>query len=304
MFKYHILALFIGTVLEMFLKKQYCIWNPFDVIRAWIKYLDRALLGDDLILLEPSKQKCFGLWLVILVLFPVFAISLFFMLLAYEISPIVGVIIEAIASFYCFDASYTYYISREIAESYYADGVEAMREEAQLFTQSDLENADIEEINNSVITKVANEAGDSSISPMLIMFLFGPVAGFAYRTIDLLDSIVGHHTDRYEYFGYYTARLNRIIDFIPGRFSGLLCVFAARFSFGDFHWKNARYIDMRDRTKAISAFAGALELELKKGTVGDADKVTEVNDIKRAASLHRNMFIICQCILVILLVFF
>ncbi len=304
MFKYHIWALLLGTILEVFLGKQYYIANPFNAITAWIKYLDRALLGDDLILLEPAKQKNFGMWLIVLVLFPVFAIVLFFMLLAYEISPVVGMIFEAIASYYCLEANYTYNMAREMVATFYGDGFSEFKKQAGIFCKCDTENLDMDEINERIVTKVANDAGDLCISPMLVMFLFGPVGGFIYKTIDAIDTVVGHKNKRYEFFGYYTAKLNQIVDSIPGRLSGYLAVFAARFTFGDFHWKNARYIHLRDRMKAISAFAGALELSLKNGATGDGDKEIEVNDINRAADLLRNMFFVCQFILVILLVFF
>lgn len=304
MFKLHVIALLLGTILEVFIGRIYSIWNPFDSITNWVKYLDRALLGDDLILLEPSKQKSFGLWLIILTLTPVIVLTAFFVLLTYEISPVLGVIFEAIATYYCLDANYTYYTAQGIMKAYYGDGINAMRHETSTFTGLDTSEMEEEELTKAVITKVANEAGDSSLSSLLLMFLFGPIGGFIYRTIDLMDNLVAHHSPRYEYFGFYVAKLNRIVDYIPGRFSGLLAVFAARHTFGEFNGKNARFINLRDRFKAIGAFAGALDTRLKDNTIGDDDVKILPSDISRAIALHRNMFIICQCVLVILLVFF
>ncbi|MBQ7469933.1 MAG: cobalamin biosynthesis protein [Pseudobutyrivibrio sp.] len=304
MFRYHIIALFIGTILEVFLGRIYGVWSPFDTIKKWIKYLDRALLGDELILLEPSKQKSFGMWLVILVLAPVFVLIVFFTVLAYDIAPAVGVVFEAICSYICLDANYNYFTSKEIVATYFGDGIEEARKEAATFTGEDTLEMEEKELVQLVATKTANEAADSSISPLFVMFLFGPIGGFLYKTIDLMDSMVGHHDNRYEYFGYYPARLNQIVDYIPGRFSGMVALFCARHTFGGFNGKNARFIHLRDKYKSVSAFAGALEVSLKNGTIGDEDKTIEPNDIRKAASLHRNMFITCQIIFIILLVFF
>ena len=304
MFRYHMIALLLATILEVFIGRIYSIWSPFDSVKKWIKHLDRALLGDELILLEPAKQKSFGMWLVVLVLTPVFVLIVFFTVLAYDISPIIGVIFEIICSYLCLDANYNYYTSREIVSAYYGDGIEEARKEASTFTGVDANDMDEKELSELVTTKVANEAADSSVSSLFVMFLFGPVGGFLYRTIDLMDSIVGHHDKRYEYFGYYSARLNHIVDYIPGRFSGMVALFCARHTFGGFNGRNARYIHLRDKYKAISAFAGALEVSLKNGTIGDDDKTIEPKDIKKAAGLHRNMFITCQIIFIILLVFF
>ena len=114
MFRYHMIALLLATILEVFIGRIYSIWSPFDSVKKWIKHLDRALLGDELILLEPAKQKSFGMWLVVLVLTPVFVFFLFFTVLAYDISPIIGVIFEIICSYLCLDANYIYYTSNQI----------------------------------------------------------------------------------------------------------------------------------------------------------------------------------------------
>ena len=125
MFKYHILALLIGTVLEFTFGRIYSLWNPFDSIKKWIEYLDRALLGHDFILLEPAKQKNLGLWLVVLTIAPVFIISAFFSMLCYEIWPILGLVFEALLSYLCIDANYVWQSAEEIVADYYSDGIDA-----------------------------------------------------------------------------------------------------------------------------------------------------------------------------------
>ncbi len=304
MFKYHILALLLGTIIELFVGRLYGVWNPFDAIYNWAKYLDRALLGDELILLEPSKQRHFGVWLLILVLLPAFIVITFFTLLFYEISPVLGILFEAVASYFCFEANHIFYTSREVMCSIYGDDIETARSTVHTFTRVDTDGMDVAKLSKATITKVANEAGDSCISPMIVLFLFGPIGGVIYRSVDIIDGIVGHKEKRYEHFGLYPARVNKILDYIPGRFSGWLAVICARHTFGGFNGKNARYIHLRDKYKAVSAFAGALEVSLKNDTIGDDDKPVEPKDIKVAAALLRNMFIFCQCVLVILLVFF
>lgn len=304
MFKLHILALLIGTILDFIIGPLYCVWNPFKSIESWIKFLDRALLGDEIILLEDYKQRNFGLWILFLVLLPVVVIVSFFIILGYEIAPFVGVIVEAIASYFCIEANRLFYLGREVMKSYYGDGTPAMKHGLELLTGGEIDEDDPKSLSAKAVTYIANESGDSVVSPIFVMVLFGPVGGFIYRTVDLMDSIIGHKNKRYNEFGFYTAKCNQIIDWLPGRFSGELAVFAARYTFGDFHGKNARYIHLRDRYKTISAFAGALGIRLKDESIGDDDRTPEPKDIRTATALMRNMFLICQLILVILLLFF
>lgn len=304
MFKYHIIALLLGTILEYVCGKIYYIWNPFDTIKKLIRYLDRALLGDEIILLEPSRQKSLGMWLIILVLLPVFIGVAFFSMLFYEVAPVLGIIFEAFATYLCLEGNYIFFGAYGVMQDYYGNGVDAMAESARMFTGQDIESTSEQEITEKVLTHVANETTDSCLSPLFIMFLFGPIGGFLYRTIDIIDGEIGYKNSRYQYFGYYAARLNRLVSYIPDLFNGKLTVFASKFTFGTFNSKNAKYIQLRDKCKAISAYAGALDVSLKNGTVGDADKNHNPQDIRRAIGLLKNTFIIYQVFFVILLLFF
>ena len=304
MFKYHVLALLLGSILDFFLGRFYSIWNPFDSVKRLIKYLDRALLGDEIILLEPSKQKSLGLWLIMLVVTPVFAVSTFFTMLCYDIAIPLGVLFEAFASYLCIDFRYIYNSGKIIMEDFYGDGIDAMKHSYEVFSDKISEGQDEEQVTKEAITFIANETSDAVLSSMFVMFLFGPVGGFVYRTIDMIDKQVGYKNYRYYDFGYAAAGLNRIVNYIPGRFSGIMTAFVSKYILPGVDGKNAKYIDLRDRFKAVSAFSGALGIKLKNNLVGDDDKRAEASDIKRALSLEVCVFVFIQCILLILLLFF
>ena len=304
MFKYHILALLIGTILDYVFGRIYSLWNPFDSIKNFAIYLQRALLGDEIILTEPSKQKSLGLWMLILVLFPVFVIITFFTTLFYEINLAFGIIFEAIACYFCIEYNYTHKISDQIMGDYYSDGFDAMVNSCHTFIDEDKNLETEARATEATVTFIANNTSDSIIGPIFIMFFFGPIGGFLYKTLDIVDGIIGYHNNRFEYFGYYTATLNKIVNYIPSRFSGALVIFCSKYTFGEFNHKNARYIHLRDRIKAISAFAGALGFKLKDGQTGDDDTVATAKDIRRANRLLKNSYLVIQLVLVILLVFF
>ena len=301
MFKYHVTALLLGTILEFFIGRLYSIWNPFDSIKNLVAYLDRALLGDEIIVLEPAKRKNLGLWILVIVLVPVIVFIGFYTIIAYEVAPVIGVIFEAIASYFCLDGHRLFYIGKEAMEDFYSDGIPAMRRSVGVLTGHDSDNDNEQTLTKEAVTYIANESSDSVISPIFVMFLFGPVGGFIYRTVDIMDSVIGYDNDRYRDFGYYTACLDRIFDYIPGRFSGWLATFLAKFT-SDCNAKNASYIHLRDRKKAISAFSGALEISLKNDSIGDDDRVANARQINTAVRLMRNMYITCQLAIFIMII--
>ena len=96
----------------------------------------------------------------------------------------------------------------------------------------------------------------------------GAPAGFAYKAINTLDSMVGYKNNKYLYFGRVSAITDDIANFVPARIAGLLMI-AAAFLTG-YDAKGAAKVFFRDRKKHLSpnsaqtesACAGALGLML------------------------------------------
>lgn len=323
MFRYHILALLIGTILDFFIGDPHSFWHPVKVIGNWISFLDRFFLGEDGLVLAPEEdRKKMGYFLVVLVVIPVFFVTAFLTFIFYKITPFFGVIFEAIVSCYCLAGKSLYEESKEVLLSYFDTGIEGARHALSMIVGRDTAELSLEEILKATIETIAENASDGVIAPFFYLFLFGPVGGMVYKAINTMDSMVGYHNDRYEEFGYAAANLDDYANFIPSRLTGLLVVFVSKYSPVFVSYKNAKYIFMRDRlnhkspnsAQSEAAFAGALQLQLgggasyfgkfvEKPTIGDADKNIEINDVRRAHELLFHMCLTCQIFLLILLLF-
>jgi adenosylcobinamide-phosphate synthase len=122
---------------------------------------------------------------------------------------------------------------------------------------------------SATVESVAENACDSFVAPFLYFLLLGVPGAVAYRVINTLDAMIGHHGE-FEYLGKFAARLDTMVNFIPARITALTIVVAA--------WickKNASgawQIMLRDRSKTespnagwtMSAIAGALGVQLEK----------------------------------------
>jgi cobalamin biosynthesis protein CobD/CbiB len=77
-------------------------------------------------------------------------------------------------------------------------------------------------IARAVVESVAENCGDAIVAPLLWGALAGPPGLAAYRAANTLDAMVGHHSPRYERFGWASARLDDVANWAPARVTALL----------------------------------------------------------------------------------
>jgi adenosylcobinamide-phosphate synthase len=74
----------------------------------------------------------------------------------------------------------------------------------------------------AVIESVAENTVDAVVAPALWGLCAGGNGAAAYRTVNTMDAMVGHHSARYERFGWASARLDDTANFVPARVTALL----------------------------------------------------------------------------------
>jgi adenosylcobinamide-phosphate synthase len=74
----------------------------------------------------------------------------------------------------------------------------------------------------AVVESVAENTSDAVVAPLL----WGAVAGIpglvAYRAVNTLDAMVGHRSARYLRFGWASARLDDVANWVPARVTAVL----------------------------------------------------------------------------------
>ena len=137
-----------------------------------------------------------------------------------------------------------------------------------LIVGRDTANLTEPEIVRATIETVAESASDGVIAPLLYLALGGPPLALAYKAINTLDSMIGHRTPDYREFGWASARLDDLVNWIPARLSGVSLALAATLRLGT--GRQAWRMFFRDGHKHTSpnsgwpeaAMAGALQVQL------------------------------------------
>ncbi len=79
----------------------------------------------------------------------------------------------------------------------------------------------------AAVESLAENFSDATVAPIFWYLLLGLPGLLAYKAINTLDSMIGHRSPRYLWFGKAAARIDDLVNLIPARLSGLLLVFAA-----------------------------------------------------------------------------
>ena len=86
---------------------------------------------------------------------------------------------------------------------------------------------DATQITRAVIESVAENTCDAVVAPLL----WGAVAGLpglvAYRAVNTLDAMVGYRSPRYLRFGWASARLDDVANWVPARVTAALTIACA-----------------------------------------------------------------------------
>lgn len=170
-----------------------------------------------------------------------------------------------------------------------------------------------EQIVRACVETVAEGSMDGVVSPLFYSFVGGPTAAMAYKAVNTLDSMVGYKNEKYIRFGWASARLDDVANYIPARICAVL-IPAASFLCG-YDFKGSFRIAFRDGRKHESpnsgipeaALAGALRSQLggpsiyqdeiiEKPFIGDARNPLTPKSIAMAIKIlyvSSLLFLIC-----------
>ena len=77
------------------------------------------------------------------------------------------------------------------------------------------------------LESLAENASDGIVAPVLWYALLGLPGIVAYKAINTADSMIGHKSERYIYFGWAAARLDDLVNLPASRLTGFLFAAAA-----------------------------------------------------------------------------
>jgi len=100
--------------------------------------------------------------------------------------------------------------------------LEASRKSLSMIVGRDTAHLGEREMTRAAVETVAESTVDGVVSPLFFALLGGAPLAIAFKAASTLDSMVGHRTPRYLRFGWASARLDDVLNFIPARLARFL----------------------------------------------------------------------------------
>jgi adenosylcobinamide-phosphate synthase len=104
---------------------------------------------------------------------------------------------------------------------------EARRRVAWHLVSRDTSELSDRQVASATIESLAENLTDSFLAPLFYFALGGLPLPWCYRFANTAAAMIGYHSERYEYFGKFAARLDDVLNWLPARIAAVLLVFSA-----------------------------------------------------------------------------
>lgn len=186
------------------------------------------------------------------------------------------------------------------------------RKELSMIVGRDTAHLDATQIRRAVIETMSENLSDGIVAPLLFFAVGGVPLMMLYKMINTLDSMVGYKNDRFGEFGFCSAKMDDVANFIPARLTALMMVLVTLSPRAAQHIK--RFASAHTSPNSgypESAISGILDCQLggannyfgrvvEKPYIGDNPREITHDDLVMCANVNWRVGALCLVILIIL----
>lgn len=306
---FHLIALVIAYILDLILGDPPRFPHPVRLFGNLIHYFEKRW--------NQGRYRTFkGALMLTFLIIIVFGTALGLLLLTYTLNVYLGLILEAILIWTTIAQKGLKEAAIEVERPLSHQNIADAREKLSYIVGRDTNKLSNKDIVRGTVETVAENTIDGITAPIFWAMIGGAPLALVYRLINTCDSMVGYKNNRYKEFGWASARLDDVVNWLPSRLTGLLMIFSYRSK--EIPFKKAWSILWRDANKHPSPNSGwgeaavAALLGVRLGGInyyqgepshrtemGDAVHELQINDISKSLIIMRRtslLFLLCMLI--------
>ena len=181
-----------------------------------------------------SGRKLYGVLMALTVIAFAVTISLIIIGVAHlEFMPApIGILIQAYFLKATFAVKCMVQPAKEIQQKLDND-IETVRDELKTYVSRDTSKLSKSQIISAVVESISENYVDAMLTPVFFYVVFGPLglpAAYLFKAASTLDSMVGYKNEKYIRLGWFSAKFDDVLNWIPARISPFLIFVGAGFS--------------------------------------------------------------------------
>ncbi|MFC3210547.1 adenosylcobinamide-phosphate synthase CbiB [Planomicrobium okeanokoites] len=212
---FHILAIGIGLLLDRLIGDPPGWPHPVRWIGRYIMLMEKKLNKGRQAFRNGFILTGSLMSLVFLVVFGIVAC-------AYSVHPFSGIAVEALLIASGLAQKSLKVAAEEVYQPLINKDLEIAREKLSWIVGRDTDHLEESEITRGVVETVSENTSDGITAPLFWAFLLGAPGLWLYKAVNTCDSMVGYKNEKFEHFGFASAKLDDLLNFIPSRITGLL----------------------------------------------------------------------------------
>jgi adenosylcobinamide-phosphate synthase len=130
----------------------------------------------------------------------------------------------------------------------------------------DVERLDLDGCGRAAVESLAENLTDGIIAPLLFYALLGVPGMVFFKVVSTMDSMVGYKNAKYADFGWFGAKLDDVLNYVPARLSAPMIALSAALTPGCSFWNSLKTV-WRHHGKTSSPNSGWSEAAVA-GAIG------------------------------------
>ncbi|CAM3607428.1 cobalamin biosynthesis protein [Vibrio aerogenes CECT 7868] len=210
--------------------------------------------------LSEKQQGVLG-WLLAVV--PVVLITVFLVALAWRLSPVVWFGLNAVILYVTIGGRSLIEHAEYIYQPLQAGEIERAREQVSMIVSRNTENMQEKDMVSAAIESVLENGNDAVFAPVIWFLIAGAPGAVLFRLVNTLDAMWGYKNEKYLHFGFFSAKIDDFLAWLPARITALIYAFQGSFSHAMDCWRTqAKACSSPNGGVVMTTGAGALNVTI------------------------------------------
>ncbi|WP_243292248.1 adenosylcobinamide-phosphate synthase CbiB [Bacillus sp. FJAT-47783] len=219
----HLICIGLAYILDKVIGDPKSIPHPVRFFGAFISYFDKKWN-------KGSSKKWKGIWMILIVTIFFTLIAGGFVFVSYRLHVLFGLFIETVIITFMIAEKSLKEAAVEVYEPLARNDMAQARIKLSWIVGRDTDTLGEEEIVRGTVETVAENTSDAVTAPLFWTLIGGAPLAVFYRVANTADAMVGYRNEKYEQFGYASAKLDDLLNYIPSRLTAFVMIFVNRTS--------------------------------------------------------------------------